>query len=205
MKIRIKTGFTKYRDNDLPVKAQKIHDDMTDDIVDYPSPVPSLSSGQTLIDAYVKALANRGSTAKTAAKNTARNAVIDFLNALALYVQANCGNDATTALNSGYDIKKVGSPVGDLPKPKGFTLGAGSNSGEVDAACDSMGDHAKSYIFIYSQVEGSDPSTWLKAVSTTPKVIIAGLVSGQKLSVKCAGVGASKHLVWSNTISIYVM
>jgi len=205
MKIKIKTGFTKEKDNDLPVKAQKIHDDMAADVADYATPVPTLASGQSKIDAYNKALADRGNKAKTATKNAARAGLIDFLNSLALYVQGVCGNDEAKALKSGYDIWKTGSPVGDLPKPKGFSLGPGNNSGDIYASCDSLGANAKSYIFRYSQDEGSDPETWRTKVTTDHKVLIDMLISGKKVSVQCAGVGSSKHRTWSIIISIYVM
>ena len=205
MKVKIKTGFTKLKDAPLAVKAQSIHDSMGDAVLEYPMPIPSLASGQTKINAYTTALANRGSKAKTAAKNSKRNAVIDFLNALALYVQANCGNDEETALLSGYDIWKTGSPVGDLPKPKNFTIGPGNNSSEIFASMDSYGPKAKAYVYRFSQVEGSIPSTWKTVVSTDPKVLIGELESGKKVFVQGAGVGASKNKVWSNTISIFVM
>jgi hypothetical protein len=201
MKVKIKTGFSHYTDSNLLVKAQTIHDSTELDPTDYPSPVPSLASGQTKINLFSDSLADRGGKAKTAAKNQARVSLVDFLNALALYVQQNCGNDEETALNSGFDIWKSGSPIGDLPKPTGFTIGAGSNSGEVFASMNSFVSKAKSYVYEYSQVE----NTWITVVSSTPKVLIIGLESGKRVSVRGAGVGASKHLVWSNTISIYVM
>ena len=95
--------------------------------------------------------------------------------------------------------------AGDLPKPKGFSLGPGNNSGEIYASCDSLGANAKSYIFRYSQEDGSDPETWRTKVTTDHKVLIDLLISGKKVSVQCAGVGSSKHLTWSIIISIYVM
>ena len=205
MNVKIKTGFTKYRDSDLLVKAQKIHDDMDADMVDYPTPLPSLASGQTKINAYGKALSNLGSPAKTVTKNQKRQALIDYLNLLALYVQQNCNNDAAIALLSGYDIWKTKSPVGDLSKPKGFTLVAGDNSGEIYVSMDSYGPIANSYVYRYSQEEGSDPETWKTVVSSSPRLLISGLQSGKKVFVRGAGVGASKHLVWSNTISMFVM
>ncbi len=205
MKVKIKTGFSKTKDNDLLVKAQTIHDDMGNDSVDYPTPTPTLSSIQTKINTFSNKLADRGSKAKTAAKNSVRKSLIDALNLLALYAQTNCGNDAETALKSGFDIFKTGTPVGDLPRPRGFTLASGNNSGEIYASMESFGYIAKSYIFRYTQVEGSDPSTWKTKVSTDRKVLIDMLESGKKVFVQGAGVGASKHLVWGNVISMYVI
>ncbi len=205
MKVKIKTGFAAYKDNDLPVKAQKIHDDMAADSADYSTPSPSLASGQTKINTFLAKLADRGTTAKTAAKKAARKALIDYLNSLALYVQQNCGNDEETALKSGYDIWKTGTPVGDLPKPKNFTLASGNNSREIYASMDSLGPNAKSYTYRYTQEEGSDQTTWKTIVSTNPKALIGELVSGKKVFVQGAGVGASKHQVWSNVISMYVL
>ncbi len=205
MKVKIKYGFSKTKDSDLVVAAQKIHDDTEADSVDYPTPSPSLASGQTKINTFSDKLADRGSKAKTAAKNSARKSLIDWITALALYVQQNCGNDEETALKSGFDIWKTGTPVGDLPKPKGFTLGVGDNSGEVYASMDSLGRSANSYIFRYTQVEGSDRETWKTKVSSDRKVLLDLLESGKKVFVQGAGVGASKHLVWSNVIYMYVI
>lgn len=194
-----------YKDNDLLDKTQTIINEMTANVADYPVPVPALPAIQTAKNDFETAKADKGSPAKTAFKNAKRKVVIDLLNSEALYVQATHGNDEAKALRSGYDVRNPSSPIGDLPLPENFRVRAGENPGEIEASMNSYRQKANSYVFRYSQVEGSHPETWQSMPSSNARVLIAGLESGKRVSVQGAGVGASKHLVWSDVITRFVV
>lgn len=203
--VTIKTGFSRVIDTKLLTQTQTIIDSMTLNVADYATPNPTLATVQTAKNKFETAKSDKGSKTKTSAKNDFRKALIVLLNNEALYVQSVCGDDATKALRSGFDIRKSRSKVGDLPKPSYFKVGAGKNSGEIACSMQSFQTKAMSYVYRYSQVEGTAPETWQTITSSNSKALLVGLTSGKKISVQGAGVGASKHLVWSDIITIYVM
>ena len=86
-----------------------------------------------MIEAFQTALAAAadGGKLKTAEKNAAREALLDSLRSLALYVQQNCDNDMTKLLSSGFDPRKQPEPAGLLPAPQGVTLTPTGIHGEM--------------------------------------------------------------------------
>ena len=93
-----------------------------------------MASVQTSLTAFQNALAEAkdGGSAKTAAKNAAREVLMEKLRNLALYVQLACGGDLAVLLASGFEAMKVPTPAGVLPAPEQVTLTQGTLSGSLD-------------------------------------------------------------------------
>ena len=107
MRLQVTLAFTRLPDADLLTKANQVMANMTNN-PNFPTPSPALTEVQPLLTAFQTALAaaGDGGKVKTAAKNDAREALVEPLRNLAIYVQQNCGNDLTKLLSSGFEARK---------------------------------------------------------------------------------------------------
>jgi hypothetical protein len=203
--VIIKTGFGQYSADGLLDKTQTIINGIDDNPTDFVTPDPATADVQDAKDALETSQANRKkSDDGYTVRDDDRIVLTGLLNALALYVKQTVGDDEAMAIRSGFSIRATNSPVGDLAKPTDFRVSAGENPGEMRARIKSYRNKAYSYNFRYSQVEGSNPDTWVTVSSSNSRVLVTGLESAKKVFVQAAGVGASKHLVWSDVISMVV-
>ncbi len=94
----------------------------------YPSPPKTMAELHAAIVKYNKALDDQstGGSAATAAKNAARNQLIDLLRELALYVQIACKNDLAVLLSSGFREMSTDRASVPLPAISGVRLTNGS-------------------------------------------------------------------------------
>src|SRR6478672_9660860 len=99
-KPRIITGFSRYRDTELDVKAKFIVDSMTDN-TNFTTPLPKLADVASATTAYIEALSNAeaGGISQTAIKNQTRQTLETLLEKLALYVEAYGKNDEVILLS----------------------------------------------------------------------------------------------------------
>ena len=110
---KVSLSFARATDGNLVIFGDSVIAKMTGN-AEYPSPTPSLASVQTSLTALQNALADAkdGGPAKTAAKNAAREVLLNKLRSLALYVQQECGDDLVALLSSGFEANKALTPAG---------------------------------------------------------------------------------------------
>lgn len=202
--IKVVTGFSKLRDAELATRAQTIIDNMTGN-ENYPTPTPALADVSTALTAYRDALSQAESRTaeKIVIKNEKRNEMEMLLNALALYVQANCQNDLAILLSSGFRSRKPNSPIGTLVKPENLKVMNGPNPGSIKLSIDKV-TGAGSYMFEYTTAPAGDEAQWISRGSTARTYIVHGLTSGKEYVFRVAGVGADPTLVYSDAVSRFV-
>jgi hypothetical protein len=200
---KVKTGFSKLKDDDLGTSAQHILDSLTGN-PSYPSPLPPLASISTALDAYHTALAAAvpGGLERTNIKNQKRDALEKLLEALALYVQQNCDADMAVLLSSGFEARKTSEPVGVLKKPENLRAEYGPGSGALVLSIHKIAG-AKSYRWEYVLHPATDQTVWNVLNSTARSITITSLQRRQQYDVRVAGIGSNDTLVYSDIISKY--
>lgn len=204
-KFKILTGFTKFTDSGLLVKAKIIRSGMEKN-VNYPDPSPPLTDVAVAITDYENSLSNSGSGGKldTAVKEQKRTVLENLLTNLGLYVQANGKNDESILLSSGYDLQKQRTPVGMLAKPENIKVMPGRSTGSLKVSINSI-PGADSYLFNYTEMPLLANSNWQLMPSSKATVLINGLESGKQYAFKVAGVGSNPDLVFSDIVTSFVL
>jgi len=115
-------------------------------------------------------------------------------------VQNATGGDPVKIQSTGMEIRDPSDPIGDLGQAQNFSVTAGDNDGELDAACDRL-NGAKSYEY---QVSADPPTSgsWVhKATATKSSATLGGLASGSKTWARVRGIGAAGPGPWSDPAS----
>ena len=86
----------------------------------FPTPTPTTAAITTACDDLDMANQaydfNRGKTEKET-RDVAFAALLDLIRELAGYVQAHCNNEKDLILSTGFDVRRIASPLGELPAP----------------------------------------------------------------------------------------
>jgi hypothetical protein len=139
-------------------------------------------------------------TAKKEAKKVLTSQMRDLAIEANVQSQGDLGKLQTTA----FKLAKERAPIGTLPKPTGFKVKSGENSGELLAMVDAYKD-ADMYFFYIAQVPVPENiDNWRLVPSTSCKKTIKGLIPGKQYELKCAYKGASEELIFSDPILIYI-
>ncbi|HEX3024969.1 MAG TPA: fibronectin type III domain-containing protein [Chitinophagaceae bacterium] len=202
---KVLIGFSNYKDTDFDQKAQHILQSMTGN-ANFPTPVPTLSEVQTGITNYSASLAKAvdGSKQDTVLKNQARTALEELLHNLGMYVQLNSKNDPAIMLSSGFDVSKIPTPVGILPKPDGFSVTPSASKGNVDLYVHAIYG-AKSYQYEYAETPITSNNGWHVVTNTATEVTINNLQSGKEYAFRVAGIGADPTRTYSDVITSFVL
>jgi hypothetical protein len=202
-KLKVISGFSKLRDDDLDTKAQFIIDKMTNN-PNYPAPIPDIAALTNAKNEYVVALTDKetGGKEKTAIKNQKRTNLETILGQLALYVQQNCQNDLAILLSSGFDAAKPKEKIGLLEKPQNLKAEDGPNAGTIKLSVKSV-KGADSYLFECTEAPVSNDSVWTAKPSSKANYIFEGLTSGKQYAFRVAGVGSDPTLVYSDVVLRY--
>jgi hypothetical protein len=196
--------YSKDSDFELDVFAQNVYTSLN------PNPnfkwdesvMPAFQAG---ITAYRNALekAQNGSPAERAAKNAARKTLLESLNKIASEVNLQSQNDLLKLQSSGLRLAKERAKVGVLPKPIGFTVKSGDNSGDLLCNVDPH-PNVSVYNFYSAAVPApANIADWRLTPSTTHKKNITGFTSGKQYELKCAYQGSEEALVFSDSVFIY--
>lgn len=144
-----------------------------------------------------------GTTSDTAAKNVSRAALLKILRVVGSEVNLQANGDIEKLKSSGLQLSKSRSKVGVLPKPTGFKVKSGDNSGDLLCSVDAN-PNASVYNFYSAPVPAPASITdWRLTISTMHKKNIKGFTPGKQYEVKCAYQGSEDALVYSDSILIY--
>lgn len=196
--------YSKDTDFELDVFAQNVYTAL--------NPNPNFTWGETVmpkfqtdITAYRAALekAQNGTPADTAAKNAARKTLLETLKKIAIEVNLQADYDVLKLQSSGLRLTKGKSKVGVLPKPTGFVVRSGDNSG--DLLCD-VDAHPNVLVYNFYSAPAPAPAgiaEWRLTPSSTHKKNISGFTPGKQYELKCAYQGSETTLVFSDSVFIY--
>lgn len=206
MNVKPAIGFlTKDSDAQLDQDTETIITSMTGN-PNFPTPSPTLASIKTALDEFTAALSEAagGGVEKTAIKNAKRANLVSLLRQLSSYVFANCDEDMTKLLSSGFSAQKTTrSPIGPLPPPGTPFLSQGAVTGSLDASTSPV---VGSYIYNWRVALASTPTVYVKQVQTTAASnTFDGLTPGQIYNVQLNAVGTAGTSDWSNAGELMVV
>ncbi len=204
-KLIINTGFSKFTDAVLDVKADEIITKMTGN-ANFTTPIPPLAEVTLAKTEYASSLvkAANGTTNDTATKNQKRSVLEGVLGRLGLYVQLTANENEDALFSSGFDLQKQREFVGILPKPENLRSTPGSNIGSIKLVVNSI-PGADSYLFEYTETPFTEKSVWQVIPSSKASINIDGLVSGKQYAFKVTGIGANPTTVFSDVVTSFVL
>jgi len=215
-KLKVSLGYNKYPDAAVDETTTAIVTAMTGNPA-FPAPtvplaspltVPLVQSGaaeqplsvmalQTAFRNALAAAAN-GGTQLTAAKNQARQALLDALDANALYVQSLARYDLAMLLSSGYQAASTNRAQTQLPAPAIVSLENELSTQLVVR----LSPVANAYCYEVQIRTGAN--AWQSAGSFTAarKIILTGLIPGTVYTVQARAIGGSTgYSGWSDPSS----
>jgi hypothetical protein len=178
MKI-IRVGLDGLSAIDKVAKSLFIETKMTGN-ANFPAPVPTLvvvGAAREALEATVAETLNGGKAA-TFAKNEAEAELDELLTQLAGYVVSIAGGDEAMILSSGFDVRKRGAPIGNLPAPANLRADLTEKEGEIKATWDPVYGARESEVQ-RNDKDPADPAEWkVIGMTTRSKFLDAGLASG---------------------------
>jgi hypothetical protein len=204
-KLKINTGFSKFTDAELDVKADEIITKMTGN-VNFTNPIPALADVNLAKTAYSSSLvkAANGNTNDTATKNQKRSLLEGVLGRLGLYVQLTANENEDALFSSGFDLQKAKEFVGVLAKPENLRATPGKNIGGIKLVVNSI-PGADSYLFEYTETPVTEKSVWQIIPSSKASLNIDGLISGKQYAFRVTGVGANPITVFSDVVTSFIL
>ncbi len=176
----IKLGLDGLSAIEKVAKSLFIETKMTAAIATFPTPSPTLlvvKAAREDLEAAVAETLNGGKAA-TFAKDQAEAVLTELLTQLAGYVMSVAGSDEAKILSSGYELRRRGDPIGDLPAPVNLVATFTDFPGRIDLDWDPVyGAHL--YQVYQNDLDPNDPAKWkLITMTTASKFVIEGLVTG---------------------------
>lgn len=174
-----------------------------------PDTLPVEATVQTALDTFTSAMAKAesGGPADTAAKNNAREDLIEILRKLAGYVQDKHGNDLAKLLASGFEAASTNRVSTALPKPQLRDIRLGQ-SGELRVRVVPL-PNAKNYEAQYALIgPGGTPGAWEDGglFAKSQQITITGLTPGAEYLIRVRAIGgATGESDWSDPQSHRVM
>ena len=194
-KLKVSLAYNSYPDAALDELTTAIIAGMTGN-PSFPTPTIPLATVTTLQATFSNAMAAaaNGGTPLTAAKNQARLALSDALDANALYVQAIARYDLAMLLSSGYQAASTNRAKVQLPAP---TILALENEMSTQLVV-RLSPVANAYCY---EVQTKNGGAWTPAgvFTAARKIILTGLVSGTVYNVQARAIGGlTGYSDWSD-------
>lgn len=204
-KVSLDFSTNQYSDAELSVKALTVAGSL-DGNAYFPSLVPNVAAIKALLATFDDFLAKMtdGNKQVTAAKNIARNDLVEALCEAGRLVQNISKGDEVQILSSGFDMNRKPTPIDILDQPGNLTVKPGKISGTLDVSWDVV-SHARSYEVRYTKLPKTDASIYEKVTTPKHKATLEGLIPGQQYAIQVAGVGSNPKRVWSFEIVSFVM
>jgi hypothetical protein len=198
---KILVDFNKFTNPVLTDKAQTVINALTGSSV-IPTPTPSVASLQTAVDDLRDAMtaANTGGAAQREIRDQKRVALIDLIKQEAAYVSMVANGDVAVMLEAGFDVSKIPSPIGPLPKPDKFVV-TSPREGALALSLKKI-QGAKYYQYEYKKV---GDTKWSVFSSPKTKVVIEGLESVTVYIARVLPLGTSEERTYSNQITATVI
>lgn len=199
-KIQPKLALSKIPDQELDNYTQdKIN--KIEGNANFPSAQGMISSLKTVLAEYITALDNMGAgKSETARKNQLREELEALITRVATFCVLDANENLSAFLESGFDIRSQGSPVGQFAKPTSFKFILGENSGEAFASMEAF-PKAKAFSFAWTTDPLTNNSIWTVIPSTRREYAFTDLASGVKIWAKGAAVSPDGTINYSDPVS----
>jgi hypothetical protein len=198
-KLKVSLGYNKYPDAVVNEVTTAIVTDLTGNAA-FPMPTVLLTQVTALQTAFTDAMAAaaNGGTQLTAAKNQARAALLNALDANALYVQTIARFDLATLLSSGYQAASTNRARIQLPAP---TIAAFVNEMSTQLVV-RLTPIANAYAYEVQVKIGT--GAWVPAglFTAARRIVLTDLTSGAVYTVQARAIGGSTgYSDWSDPSS----
>ena len=201
---KISIDYSRETDDGLLVFALSVYDALN------PNPnfvwdTTVMPEFQQLLDYYrlLLSLVVNGTSADVLKKNLARTQLLDKLRSMANEVNYQAKGDVVKLQSSGFRLLKQRSKVGVLPKPTGFEVHSGDNSGSFTCIVDAN-PNVKVYLFISARVPApANFNDWRQSTCPSRKATLSGFIPGVQYELKSAYQGSEKELIYSESIFVY--
>jgi hypothetical protein len=194
-------GFVYYADALLVQFVQAVILALTGNL-NFPTPQPTLPTITTALEDFQDAIsaAELGGATEREIREQKREALLLLMRELAQYIQLASGGDPAKILSAGFDVNKIPSPIGPLPKPNKFKV-APFEKGMLKLSLESI-NGAKNYLYQYRIVT---EAAWQQELSTRSRITLTGLESGKEYVCRVLPSGASEIKVYSDEVISFVM
>jgi hypothetical protein len=206
VKARVLTGFSKLNKDELATRAQAIVDGLKGN-ANYPAPVPSVADVENALKAYQDALTafkREGGRAAKALRDEKAADMISLLNLLALYVQANCKEDVSVLLSSGFEARKENNNRLPMSKPENLKVTLGVNAGSVKVSVNRV-DGAVSYVFEFRKASDPETTPWTQRFTTKSTIDIMDLEPHVLYMFRVAAVSTDEEVVYADVVSSFII
>ena len=190
--MKVKRDFAHLKNDELKSLSNTVATDMAAKPLEYTDPNPTLlvmtTNKQTYIskcNAYV--LAKDALKQAKLERDNSRLVVVDDLDSQANYIDSVANGDKELITDSGFEAVDSSKTTRAIPGAiEGFKIGVGLQARELIFSCD-KNDLADNYLIQTSKTP-DDPNSWvISLVVQIKKGTILNLISGENLSVRCAG------------------
>ena len=198
-------GIARLIGTSLTSLAQAVFSGMNGNLA-YPTPPVALSVLSAGITSYIAALAAALDGGKTAlhARDVEQASLIHTLQALARYVELNCGDNMTTFMSSGFPALSTTRPAPQPLAPASIDrIDPGPISGQAKPVVKPVAK-AKRYDLRFGPVlAGVPPTTWTTLTFTTAKKAppVTGLTPGTTYTFEVRALGSLGYTDWSNPVT----
>lgn len=184
-------GVSKLNANGLVAKSLFVETKMAGN-ANFPTPVPALAAltagREELEDAMVEAM-DGGKTAHLRKRNAVANLTMLLIEEAA-YVTSVSGGDEVKIISSGFDVRKVPTPIGDLNAPGNLRATFTEFPGRVKLRWDPEYG-AYSYL-VYRKPDGADEDAYAVVANVTRASFEdEGLTTGKFYWYKVVALGAA--------------
>lgn len=198
---KILVNFSRYTIAKLISKTQTVIASLTGNPdITTPQPTPAqLQTGLTeLITA--KDAAETGGKQAREIRDQKKDAFISLLKQEAAYVSTIANGNVAIMLGAGFDVSKIPSPVGALPKPEKFVVSSPQKGWLLLSLKRIKG--ASNYQFEYKKAGDTE---WTIVCSQKAKLTITGLDSAAEYVARVLPIGASANRTYSDEITAVVI
>jgi hypothetical protein len=194
---KILVDYSRFINAELVDKVQTVIDSLTASMV-ITTPQPTIAQLQTGLDdlSAAMAAANTGGKEQRVIRDQKRADMIALMKQEAQYVTMVANGDVATMLNAGFDVSKISSPIGPLPKPVKFKV-TSPQKGWLQLSLKAIRG-AKNYQYEYRKV---GDTLWTVVPSSKAKIIIQGLESVTEYIARVLPVGTSDEMTYSDEIT----
>lgn len=198
---KILVDFNQFTNADLVAKVQTVISSLTGSTV-ITTPQPTIAQLQTGLDDLTDSMAaaETGGKAQKQLRDQKRSAMIALMKQEAVYVGMVASGDVAVMLDSGFDVSKIPSPIGALPKPVKFVVSS-PQKGWLQLSLQRIYG-ARNYQFEYKK---PGDTQWTIVCSVKAKIIIQGLDSAAHYIGRVLPIGTSTEKTYSDEISAVVI
>jgi len=138
---------------------------------------------------------------KKSEQAAALKSVANALRRISSYVENVAAGQAGTILLAGLNVRKAGSPVGQLPAPRKLKAVPLMSPGVATLTWEKV-PGARSYQVQYG-AGASMPTEWPQAVvATRTRYVFRGLISATRWWFRVASNGAAGHSIWTDPVTV---